>query len=85
VGGIGLYFAYDRLFKPGLEMAASIKELATLADIEKQVRNTARVLILTAEKPNHDRGQGLSPKGRPPPNALTLGAIITLPFFSPAM
>ena len=41
VGGIGLYFAYDRLFKPGMEMAASIKELSTLADIEKQVRNTA--------------------------------------------
>jgi hypothetical protein len=41
VGGIGLYFAYDRLFKPGMEMAASLKELSTLADMEKQVRNTA--------------------------------------------
>jgi hypothetical protein len=40
-GGIGLYLAYDRLFKPGLEMAASFKELGTLSDIEKQVRNTA--------------------------------------------
>jgi hypothetical protein len=40
VGGIGLYFAYDRLIKPGIEMAASVKELARLADVEKQVRNT---------------------------------------------
>jgi hypothetical protein len=40
-GGIGLYFAYDRLFKPGMEMAASVKELGTLADLEKQVRNSA--------------------------------------------
>jgi hypothetical protein len=41
VGGIGLYFAYDRLIKPGMEMAGAVKELATLADLEKQVRNTA--------------------------------------------
>lgn len=41
VGGIGLYLAYDRLFKPGLEMAASFKELSTLAEVERQVTNTA--------------------------------------------
>jgi hypothetical protein len=41
VGGVGLYFAYDRLIRPGMEMAGSLKELATLADIEKQVSNTA--------------------------------------------
>jgi hypothetical protein len=41
IGGIGLYVAYDRLFRPGMEMAASVTRLATLADIEKQVRNTA--------------------------------------------
>jgi len=41
VGGVGLYFAYDRLIKPGIEMAGSFKELGKLADIEKQVRNTA--------------------------------------------
>jgi hypothetical protein len=40
VGGIGLYFAYDRLIKPGMEMAGSIKELGALADMEKQVANT---------------------------------------------
>jgi len=40
VGGIGLYFAYDRLIKPGMEMAGSVKELAKLGEIEKQVRNT---------------------------------------------
>ncbi len=40
-GSIGLYFAYNRLIKPGIEMAGSVKELAGLADIEKQVRNTA--------------------------------------------
>jgi hypothetical protein len=40
VGGIGLYFAYDRLIKPGMEMAGNVKELAKLGEIEKQVRNT---------------------------------------------
>jgi hypothetical protein len=40
VGGVGLYFAYERLFKPGLEIAGSVKELGRLHDIEKQVRNT---------------------------------------------
>lgn len=45
VGGIGLYFAYDRLIKPGIEMAGSFKELGKLADIEKQVRNTAPFTI----------------------------------------
>jgi hypothetical protein len=39
LGGIGLYFAYDRLLKPGIAMAGSIKELAQLGEIEKQVRN----------------------------------------------
>jgi len=41
VGGIGLYFAYDRLIKPGIQMAGSMQELGTLADLERQVRNTA--------------------------------------------
>jgi hypothetical protein len=40
-GSIGLYFAYNRLIKPGIEMAGSVKELAGLADVEKQIRNTA--------------------------------------------
>ncbi len=40
VGGVGLYFAYERLFRPGMEMAASVTELAKVADIEKDVRNT---------------------------------------------
>jgi hypothetical protein len=39
-GGIGFYFAYDRLLRPGIEMAGSVKELAKLGDLEKQVRNT---------------------------------------------
>lgn len=41
VGGVGLYFAYDRLIKPGMEMAGSVKDLGRLATIEKQVGNTA--------------------------------------------
>jgi hypothetical protein len=41
VGGIGLYFAYDRLFRPGMEMAQTVTELSTLGELEKQVRNTA--------------------------------------------
>lgn len=41
VGGVGLYFAYDRLIKPGMEMAGGIKEMARLGEIEKQVRNTS--------------------------------------------
>ncbi len=40
VGGVGLYFAYDRFIKPTVEMAGSVKELAKLGEIEKQVRNT---------------------------------------------
>jgi hypothetical protein len=40
VGGIGLYFAYDRLIKPGMEMAGSVKELSRLGEMEKQVRKT---------------------------------------------
>ena len=39
-GGIGLYFAYDRLIKPTIEMAGSVKQLGRLADIEKQVTVT---------------------------------------------
>jgi hypothetical protein len=41
VGGVGLYFAYDRIIKPGIEMTAGIKELARLGEVEKQVRNTS--------------------------------------------
>lgn len=41
VGGVGLYFAYDRLIKPTMEMAGSVKELVQMADMEKQVRSTA--------------------------------------------
>jgi hypothetical protein len=41
VGGVGLYFAYDRLIKPGIAMATSVKELARLGEIEKSVKNTA--------------------------------------------
>jgi hypothetical protein len=40
VGGVGLYFAYDRLIKPGIQMAGGVKELGRLGEIEKQVRNT---------------------------------------------
>jgi hypothetical protein len=40
VGGIGMYFAYERLIKPGIAMAASIKELARLDEIEKSIKNT---------------------------------------------
>jgi hypothetical protein len=39
LGGIGLYLAYDRVLKPGMAMAGSIKELAQLGELEKQVRN----------------------------------------------
>ncbi len=41
VGGVGLYFAYDRFIKPGVELAGGLKEIGRLADIEKQVHNTA--------------------------------------------
>lgn len=41
VGGIGLYVAYDRYLKPGVELANSVKELGRLADIEKRVANKA--------------------------------------------
>jgi hypothetical protein len=41
LGGVGLYFAYNRFIRPGIEMAGSVKELTKLADIDKQVRNTA--------------------------------------------
>jgi hypothetical protein len=40
-GSIGLYFAYNRFIRPGMEVAGSVKELAALADIEKQVQNTS--------------------------------------------
>lgn len=39
VGGIGLYFAYERVFKPGLEVAGSVKELSRLTELERQVQN----------------------------------------------
>lgn len=41
VGGVGMYFAYDRLIKPGIAMVASFRELARLGEIEKDIKSTA--------------------------------------------
>ena len=35
------YLAYDRLYKPAAEYVGSFKELATVAELEREVKNTA--------------------------------------------
>ncbi|HSK08021.1 MAG TPA: hypothetical protein VK911_00475 [Vicinamibacterales bacterium] len=41
VGVIAGYLVYDRLYKPAAEYVGSFKELGAIADLEREVKNTA--------------------------------------------